>query len=527
MYQLFKNYYRIVCVLSIVLLALVFLPQSTYAQWPPFRFRLNPAYADGRITYNVDFRSLVDWQMTDVTIKIPLPKGTRFVEGNAQASTTVTFDGAEVTFFTYGLSRNRISVASFTVEVIDPKQTLFVTHAWISWKGAVPGDYLTNDFTLDTTRQPLNWTPPLRSRLQLEASALVNDNIITYNFYPKNTRGGRASRMWDLNINVPIPTGTALISANAPPPFVAASNEHEVNFSILELSVDDEIGPLTFTVSTQTVTEPSVVTRAQANWKNWVRRAGAEQAEESLITGDILAQPHASQTVVADMTGDAAFSNYDLSSLTLESEPDALTVVFHMVDYLCPADDRLQFEFYIDSDCNSETGTLQSRGIGADYQLRYRNWLKKAADTRAWNSEENRWGSPQLIDGEISVSGKTVMLRVPADLVNSSRQFCWAARARHRSDVYVPNPPTDWLPDSRNSSLANYKAAETKNMTKTTSAKSGTSPATLDPKSAAEDLAQLDAAEACRRLLALPAAAPPAANIGGEAETPQASDQGQ
>ena len=122
-------------------------PERVYAQWPPFRFRLPPSYENGKITYSLSFSSRVDWAMTHVTIKIPLPEGTRFLEASAQPTTSVDFDGAEVTFFTPDLYRP-IRTAFFVVEVTDPTMTVFTTHAWIAWQGDQPGKYLTKDVSI-------------------------------------------------------------------------------------------------------------------------------------------------------------------------------------------------------------------------------------------------------------------------------------------------------------------------------------------------------------------------------------------
>jgi hypothetical protein len=54
-----------------------------------------------------------------------------FLEANAQPTTSVDFDGAEVTFFTPDLYRP-IRTAFFVVEVTDPTMTVFTTHAWIA-----------------------------------------------------------------------------------------------------------------------------------------------------------------------------------------------------------------------------------------------------------------------------------------------------------------------------------------------------------------------------------------------------------
>jgi len=71
-------------------IGLAFTPEQVYAQWPPFSFYLNPIYDSGKIIYHITFSSRVDWTLSDVTFKIPLPPGTRFLEATAQPGTQVS-----------------------------------------------------------------------------------------------------------------------------------------------------------------------------------------------------------------------------------------------------------------------------------------------------------------------------------------------------------------------------------------------------------------------------------------------------
>lgn len=139
-------------ILLMLLLMLIPAPERAYTQWPPFRFRLTPSYENGRIIYGLRFSNRVDWSMTGVTIKIPLPEGTRFVEASAQPGVSVDVDGTEVTFFSYAVGRP-IRDASFVVEVTDPEASVFTTHASISWQGDHAGDYLTEEVIFDISSQ--------------------------------------------------------------------------------------------------------------------------------------------------------------------------------------------------------------------------------------------------------------------------------------------------------------------------------------------------------------------------------------
>jgi hypothetical protein len=435
----------------VLLLLLISAPEQAHAQWPPFWFSLTPSYEDGRITYNSTFSSRVDWTITNVTFKIPLPEGTRFLEANAQATTSVDFDGAEVTFFTSVIHRP-IRDASFVVEVTDPTMAVFTTHAWISWEGDQPGDYLTGEVSLDITQQPLIWEAPARSRLQLEAGATVANEVITYDIYPQNVGG----RMQDVKINISLPEQTNFLSAEAQPPFVASFDGQEVSFFALELERGAEVGPLNIKVSTKEVTSPFVVTHAWATWKNVGWSVGRSiAAQEETRSGDIIAQPFIFQRVVSDQGGDVPFSNYDLTSITLQEEGPALKIIFHTAGNLGSVDEPLEFILYIDKDCRADTGQRRSlRGV--EYWVRYRH-DRGQADINFWDQEKGRW--TQATEVKSLASEKMIAVWVPYDLIEIDKQFCWIGQSRNRTNVFNLTPPTEQVPNSNDLRLTQYQLA--------------------------------------------------------------------
>ena len=96
-----RRFGRLMTAMTALALLISVLPGTAHAQWPPFNFRMRYAYADGRITYVIRMSGLGTLRLSDVAIKIPLPEGTRYVEGGAVfPGTSVSFDGAEVTCFT-------------------------------------------------------------------------------------------------------------------------------------------------------------------------------------------------------------------------------------------------------------------------------------------------------------------------------------------------------------------------------------------------------------------------------------------
>ena len=437
--------------LSLLVMLLTLLPAGrAYAQWPPFDFRLTPSYASGKIKYNIKFNSELDGVMTNVAFKVPLPKGTRFLEAHAQETTSASFDGAEVTFFTTNLYTS-IKDASFVVEITDPGMTVFTTHVWIAWEGDQPGNFLTKDIDVDITRQPLNWEAPFKSRLQLETRATVTDDVVTYLLYPKNVDSSRV-RMQDLKINVPIPEGTTFLSVEAPPTFATNFDGREVSFTTLELEQGAEVAPLIFKVSSNGVTAPTIATHAWATWKNAGKRVGVNTvAQEEITTGDIIVQPNTAQWVAADMIGDVPFSGYDLTSVAFETYPAGLKITFDTAGDLGRVGEPLEFTLYIDTDCNATTGTPQNE-LGADYRIKYTHSTGKTRlDIWSVNGTEQKWqpsGKIQLIS---PVNNRMVALWAPDEALNlaDKTHFCWLAQAKNNSTAFSPNPPTDLVKPER------------------------------------------------------------------------------
>jgi hypothetical protein len=431
--------YRSGLVIGVVLILwLVSTPGRVYAQWPPFNFWLTPSYENGKIKYNISFSSKVERTLGDVTIKIPLPEGTRFLEAQAQPTTSATFDGIEVTFFTSAFHRP-IKDASFVVEITDPARTIFTAHAWIAWQGELAGDYLTQDVSIDITRRPLNWDSPPGSRLQLGANAFAANGIITYNISPMNIGG---MRMWDLKINIPIPEGTSFLSAEAPAPFVTSFDGREVSFFTTEMAQRVEVNRLSFKVSTTQVTTPFVVTHAWATWKNVGRSVGRSVVfQEETRSGDLIVQPNSGQWVVSDRIGDTPFTNYDLISIALQDDGSSLKITFYTAGELGAVGEPFLYYLYIDKDCRADTG-LQRSGLGRDYQIIYRH-DRDRANFNMWDEEQKKWRTVQGVKYQTQANAKMVAIWVPGELLENRQQFCWQAESRYVTNAFSQNPPTD------------------------------------------------------------------------------------
>lgn len=425
--------------------------QPAFAQWPPFWFALLPSYQDGRITYNIRFTRRVDWSMADVTFKIPLPEGTRFVEAGAQPTTAVNFDGQEITFFTSVLHKS-IKDAYFVVEVTDPAATVFTAHAWIAWQGDHPGDYLTGDTTIDITRQFLDWAAPPSPSLNLEAAASAAGDTITYLIYARNANW---RRMWDLKINIPIPEGTTFLSAEAPPPFNTGFDGREVSFFASELERYKTVGPLSFTVSTANISTPFLVTHAWAVWKNAGWGVGwLVPAQEDARTGDIVVQVGVQQQAVADRIGDVPFDSYDLTTITLQEDEPGLKIVFFTNGPPGPEDEPLEYVLYIDADCLSGTG-FSRHARGFEYLVSYRS-QKNRANIVFWDSDKRRWRWDKAVKLPALTGKKAVAVWVPYNLIETGPEFCWAGEAKNQTGKYHPKPPTEFVVNRNVPDLTRY-----------------------------------------------------------------------
>jgi hypothetical protein len=422
----------------IVVLLFAVTPTSAQVQWPPFEFELTPAYDNGKIIYTIKLYKRTDGILNDIVFKIPLPEGTRFLEARAQSTTSHGFDGREITFFTATLHKP-ISNASFVVEVIEPAQTTFTTYAWIAWKGNPAGDFLTETVTLNLNQQLLNWEKP-RSRLRLEAKASVEDNIIHYIFYPKKLTN---RRMWDLVVNVPIPAGTTLVSAEAPSPFVTSFDGKEVSFSVLEMDRWRDTSPLLMTISVDDFRRDQVTTHAWATWKNVGRSVGRHVVfKEETRSGDIIVQPWLDQQVVSDIIGDTPFVSYDITSIAVTEVASALQFSFYTAADVGPTGEPLEYIIYIDNDCNFETGAKRGNR-GVEHWIRYTH-EREAAYVYNWNEAESKWANRRLIEFSSPNDGM-INVRVPNEYLHIDQQFCWLGRVWNKDTNHSPNPPNEWV----------------------------------------------------------------------------------
>ena len=431
---------------------LVLLPTTgqVFAQWPPFSLVLSPSYSDGIITYNVELTNSTEAELRDVTIKVPLPAGTEFIEGQSvYPGVQITYDGTEVTIFADVVHRILNNV-SFSVSVQDTNIQDFATRPWVKWSGDQPGDYLADEVTVDITQTPLDWTDPFPF-FSLRTSALVDGNTITYSLYPRNEGW---LRIWDLKISIPLPEGTKFVSAEAPGSFTAGFDGQQAHFTTIELADDVNLEPLRLTISIDDGVGGMVVTRAWASWKNDGWGVGTDYApEETLATGWIVVQPQVPQLVIVDSVEDVPFDYYDLTGISFQPDGDELKANFFTVGDFTAQEDPVAFNLYIDADCQAGTGDPVTEGIGAEYAVGFVPYIQESY-FEVWDQQSQTWVPQEdvFIPAATGDSGNTVSLWLPLGLVRQDGQLCWAADAiSWNSGNYVPYPTPDeiiYVPDA-------------------------------------------------------------------------------
>ena len=427
--------------IALLLLTVLLTPGRVHAEWPPFRFDLIPSHEDGKVSYAIGFYTDVDWMMADLTFKILVPPGTRFLRAVADPGIEVDLDGEEVTVFATIIDGN-IPDVRLEFEVTDETATVITAHAWISWKGDHPGDYLTDDVSIDLTGKPLKWEEPWTSFLDLSASAVVEDDVVTYSIYPSNDGW---LRMWDLKINVPLPEGTTFLSAEAPAPFVTDFDGREISFFTLELAEGVDVDPLRFKVSTQGMTDGFAVTRVYAFWKNEGWGVGTLYAVEGQVsTGNLTIRPGVTQMVVADVPDDVPLPHTDLTSVAFAPEVNALEVIFSTVGDPVKEKDPTDFSLYIDADCNPDTGD-PIEGFGIEYRAGVEP-IQEESYFEVWDTQASDWRFVMPIRGHKPAAENNIHMWIPLDALSVNGPLCWVAEtASWNLTNYDPYPASDTI----------------------------------------------------------------------------------
>ncbi len=442
------------------------MPPSAIAQTDdfPFWFDLTPSLADGRITVRLDISSRTDWRVDDVTISVPIPAGTRFLSADVLpinrmwvVDNAVNIRLADVYNYADG--------NSFTLEITDPRQTVFPLTATVQWHGDHPGSEQITRQPFDTTRTPLDWE--LSSpRLHVTAAATIAGSTLALAVYPKAI--DKTFRMWDARISIPVPDGLVFVSTDAPQPFSAKFDGQTVIFSAIEVPRLTDLPPL---VATFTVKNANpIAIKIWVQWMNgprdpvhsgnfpvqYVETDTAEPLppeQEVFALDAIISQPKIPQFTVFDRTGDVPFAPYDLTALSFLQFENGTKLQFRTAENTTDA--PAAFSLYVDRDCDPNTGTA-IHGRGAEYRINF------SADTNyatvvPWGSADWNWDAGTEQSAERA--GNVTTIAFPYDVVLAGQPFCWVASARDTTTRYFPDPPFDWLPDGSASETSRYQLA--------------------------------------------------------------------
>lgn len=452
-------------------MGLIFLsaPHTARAQTGtfPFWFDLVPTLADGRITVRIDISSRANWRVTDVTITVPIPAGTRFDSAQVLPVNRVSVTDGVITIRLADVY-NYAEGNSFTLAITGPDRTVFPLSATVRWNGEHPGSETITLQPFDITRTPLGWQPAA-PRLQLQANAVTTaDGTLTLSIFPKAT--DKSFRMWDVRISVPVPDGLTFVSADAPQPFSAGFDGQTVVFSAIELPRLVDFPPL---VATFTV-KKSVATIAAKIWAQWTNGPRAPvhlgdfsvqyvdtgvseplpPATEIIALEATITAPEIPQLTVFDHTGDVPFARYDLVAVSFRQYENGTKLVFRTAEN--PAA-PVEFSLYIDSDCDSNTGAAV-HGLGAEYRINF-----SAHTTRAtvvpWHAAAGDWDWDVGTEQSATVQGKGVTIAFPYNVVAAGQPFCWVASGKDTTTDYFPDPPLDWIPDEVSAKVSHYQLA--------------------------------------------------------------------
>ncbi len=450
--------------ISFFVTIMAFSPSPVAAQSDdfPFWFDLIPSQSGKRITYRIDISSRADWRVDDVTISVPIPAGTRFVSADLLPINRVSVANGYITIWLADIY-NYADGNSFTLEIINPAQTIFPMTPTVSWRGEYTGNEQINLQSFDTTRISLNWNLA-EPRLQLTARATIVGDALTLAIYPKAI--DTHYRMWDVGISVPVPAGLTFVSVTAPPPFSAGFDGQRVNFSAIELQRLVNLDPLVinFTLNNPS---PTIATKIWAQWTNGpfspihsgnfavkyvdTIAESPPPSTESFALDVIIEQPEIPQISIFDRAGDVPFTNYDLIGVSILQRGKGASIQFRTAESYI--DEPVTFSLYIDKDCNSNTGA-KVQGLGADYRINISTTANHATIV-SWKGGDWNWDTDTK--QPIERRGNTLSIPFPYDAASVGQPFCWVASSKNTTAHYFPDPPIDWLPANSSPNIGRYQ----------------------------------------------------------------------
>ena len=287
---------------------------------------------------------------------------------------------------------------------------------------------------------------PNLAPVQIDLSAIISGNLVVYTLYATNVT---EQSVWDLNIRIPLPAGTMLLSAQSSSPFVTDYRDAVVSFYVAARRPNTGSGPQRVVAVVLEEGEFLVSTHAEASWEyldSIMRQSSMFQMEAQ--TSAISMYPGRIQQVVADMVDETPLAHVDLAGITIQQEGSIFRVDFQVAGPLGAAGEPAEYIMYIDADCDVTTGRSRD-GLGAEYRVRYRH-ERGQADLSAWTQAAGASGQ-WLLTGSIAVNspigGHAVTLWIPSVLLDNSSQFCWMAESQQRAAAGAPKLPKDRLPN--------------------------------------------------------------------------------
>ncbi len=420
---------------------------------PPFWLDLTPSYRDGQITYRLGFYSRVDWEMLDLEIKIPLPEGTRFVRAWSWPDTPATFNGVDVTFRNLKIGPyGYIEDAYFVVEPVSAEQTVFTVQPWVQWRGDHAGAYQPDPESFSISPPPPDWTPPPKPHLRVNAAASVTGNSLVYTLSAYNAHNW--NRLENVQVNLPTPAGTRLVSLESAPPFTGLNLVQEASFRAPEF-LSGATATLTATFSLADDTPFPVVTRVWTAWDN--PDTSSDLPHQSWLLDNLTVDSRLPRQILFDPPGDVPSPATDILAAEMSFRGDALYLSLTTREPAIPTPESSPvISFYFDRDlqdyeydeCNPNAPTFnQERNFFGPELLVEVDLRQNTYRIFRWNAEYEGLAdeSDALYLGADRV-GNRVSVRVPREFLPLRPPFRWWAETFYRQNWPVDSVFDEQVP---------------------------------------------------------------------------------
>lgn len=296
---------------------------------------------------------------------------------------------------------------------------------------------------VEVTPEPI---APVLAPVQLDLGAVISGTTVIYTIYATNITD---HPLWDVTLQLPLPEGAMLLSAQASSRFVVDFDKGVVSFYVPDLDPNVKSGPQRVQIVVPGGEDSFATTHVEASWKyldSIMRQSSAFLARAETSAASMV--PGTSRQVVADMVGEVPLDHVDLTGVMIQQEGSLYRLDLQLAGPLGPPGETAEYTVYIDSDCNPATGRSRE-ALGAEHRLGYRH-DRGRADLSTWTVAPDNRGQ-WLLAGSIGVNSpagsQTISLWIPAVLLDNSRQFCWLAESEQRTPADAPKLPKDRLPN--------------------------------------------------------------------------------